>query len=96
MKKFIELALEVIENLDSYEVSEYETLKVNMDAANIERIFNLVLRGCTGHDRCRTAAGGKAPENRHRRGAGSGLGAPEERGRGRRAGPAGHGRQLCV
>lgn len=38
----------VIENLDSYEVSEYETLKVNMDAANIERIFNLVLRGCTG------------------------------------------------
>ena len=38
----------VIENLDSYEVSEYEILKVNMDAANIERIFNLVLRGCTG------------------------------------------------
>ena len=38
----------VIENLDSYEVSEYETLKVNMDAANIERIFNIVLRGCTG------------------------------------------------
>ncbi len=38
----------VIENLDSYEVSEYETLKVNMDAANVERIFNLVLRGCTG------------------------------------------------
>ena len=38
----------VIENLDSYEVSDYETLKVNMDAANIERIFNIVLRGCTG------------------------------------------------
>ncbi len=38
----------VIENLDSYEVSEYETLKVNMDAANIERVFNMVLRGCTG------------------------------------------------
>ena len=38
----------VIENLDDYEVSEYETLKVNMDAGNIERIFNIVLRGCTG------------------------------------------------
>lgn len=38
----------IIENLDSYEVSEYETLKVNMDAANIERIFNTVLKGFTG------------------------------------------------
>ena len=38
----------IIENLDSYEVSDYETLKVNMDAANIERIFNMVLRGYTG------------------------------------------------
>ena len=39
----------IIENLDSYEVSEYETLKVNMDAANIERIFNTVLKGFTGN-----------------------------------------------
>ncbi len=38
----------IIENLDSYEVSEYETIKVNMDAANIERIFNTILRGYTG------------------------------------------------
>ncbi len=38
----------IIKNLDSYEVSEYETLKVNMDAANIERIFNTVLKGYTG------------------------------------------------
>ena len=38
----------IIQNLDSYEVSEYETLKVNMDAANIERIFNTVLKGFTG------------------------------------------------
>ena len=38
----------IIQNLDSYEVSEYETLKVNMDAANIERIFNTVLKGYTG------------------------------------------------
>ncbi len=38
----------IIENMDSYEVSEYETLKVNMDAANIERIFNMVLRSYTG------------------------------------------------
>ena len=38
----------IIENLDSYEVSEYETLKVNMDAANIERIFNTILKGFTG------------------------------------------------
>lgn len=38
----------IIKNLDSYEVSEYETLKVNMDAANIERIFNSVLKGFTG------------------------------------------------
>lgn len=38
----------IIENLDSYEVSEYETLKVNMDAANVERVFNTVLKGFTG------------------------------------------------
>ncbi len=38
----------IIENMDKYEVSEYETLKVNMDAANIERIFNTVLKGFTG------------------------------------------------
>lgn len=38
----------IIQNLDSYEVSEYETLRVNMDAANIERIFNTVLKGFTG------------------------------------------------
>lgn len=38
----------IIKNLDSYEVSEYETLKVNMDAANIERVFNTVLKGYTG------------------------------------------------
>lgn len=38
----------IIENLDSYEVSEYETLRVNMDEANIERIANTVLKGFTG------------------------------------------------
>ena len=38
----------IIENLDNYEVSEYEILRVNMDAANIERIFNTVLKGFMG------------------------------------------------
>lgn len=38
----------IIENMDSYAVSEYETLKVNMDAANVERIFNMILRSFTG------------------------------------------------
>ena len=38
----------VVQNLDSYEISEYETLKVNMDAANIERIFHVILKGFTG------------------------------------------------
>ena len=38
----------VIENIDEYEQKEFETLKVNMDAGNIERIFNMVLRGFTG------------------------------------------------
>ncbi len=42
------IAEALIANLDEYEVSEYETLKVNMDAANIERVFNMVLRGYTG------------------------------------------------
>ena len=42
------LADVVINNLDDYHVAEYETLKVNMDEANIERVFNTVLRGCTG------------------------------------------------
>lgn len=41
----------IIGNLDSYEVSEYETLKVNMDIPNIERIFNTVLKGYTGQFR---------------------------------------------
>ena len=39
----------VINNLDEYEKSEYNTLKVSMDAANIERIFNAVLKSYTGH-----------------------------------------------
>lgn len=38
----------VIENLDEYEKSEYETLKVNVDAGNIERVFNMTLRSYTG------------------------------------------------
>lgn len=38
----------IIENLDSYIVSEYETLRVKMDTGNIERIFNVVLKGYTG------------------------------------------------
>lgn len=39
----------IIGNLDAHEVSDYELLKVKMDAANIERIFNMVLRSYTGH-----------------------------------------------
>lgn len=46
--KTLIIADAVIENLDEYEASEYETLRVKMDAGNIERVFNLVLRGFTG------------------------------------------------
>ena len=38
----------IIKDLDNYEAQEYETLKVKMDEGNIEKVFHLILRGCTG------------------------------------------------
>ena len=56
----------------------------------------LVLLGRAGHGGRDTPPGGKAPEDRHRRRPGSGLGPPEERQRRRGISSAGHGRQLSV
>ncbi len=39
---------EVIVNLDEYQKTEFETIKVKMDDGNIERIFNMVLKSFTG------------------------------------------------